>query len=437
MSRGFTQNLKSPAWVFFVLLLLLFCFRLAYGLTSEFWFEDEIQVYLIGLKFYTTGQWPFFGPDIVYTASQIPGALQGLLVGVPLHVWPVPESPAILLNLLTFLSLCFLAWYVCKIIPAIPWWFVWIWVLTCPWTLNYSTHVINPSYALTGGIFFFIAFLETVPALSGKLIRRSTSFFLMGFSLFWTMQLHMSWVLMLPYLAYAFYISVRCFKKVLNDFLFFILGSLIPLALIIPAYVQFGMVAGSGDAGASISVNWNNFSQVITLISRYLSFASYELPRFLGSNTPSRLELVTQYWPFLPFFAYVLVVGLLQPVLLFVYLFLPSKIPNPVRILTGLTILILWISFFFSVKGPSSHTFYITFPLAMVYSMYVWNEFFNRVWFRRLMAGMLISGLIVSGVLVHEHYYSRSLYKNRNLVQKAIGEKNFHILGERRVYDRN
>lgn len=99
--------------------------------------------------------------------------------------------------------------------------------------------------------------------------------------------------------------------------------------------------------------------------------------------------------------------------------------------------LILWISFFFSVKGPSSHTFYITFPLAMIYSMFVWKELFIHRWFRQMMAAMLISGILVSSALIHEHYYSRSLYKNRDVVQQAISEKDYHLLGERRSYDRN
>jgi hypothetical protein len=437
MSRSFFFLSKPFTWFFFILLLLLFAFRLVYGLTSEFWFEDEMQIYLIGLKFYCSGHWPFFGPDIVYTASQIPGALQGLLTGIPFYILPVAESPAILLNIITFLSLCFLAWYIRKILPSIPWWFVWIWVLTCPWTLNYSTHVVNPSYALVGGIFFFIAFLEAVPSLAGKLISRTTSFFLMGFSFFWVMQLHMSWVLMVPYILYVFFLSVKIHKSPAKDLLFFCLGAAIPLAIIIPTYVQYGMAAGSGDASANIRINWKNAEQIITVISRYLSFASYELPRFLGSNTPARLALVKQYWPFIPFFVYVLLIGLLQPVILFVYLFLPSKVPFQMRVLTGITMLIIWISFFFSVKGPSSHTFYITFPLAMIYSVFVWNELFPRTWFRRIMVGMLVSGIIVSGVLIHEHYSSRSLYKNRELPQKAIAEKNYHFLGERRNFDRN
>jgi len=69
---------------------VLFAFRLLFGLSSEFFFEDETQIYLIGLRHFATGHWPFFGPDVVWTKSEIPGALQGLLVGVPLSVAPIP-----------------------------------------------------------------------------------------------------------------------------------------------------------------------------------------------------------------------------------------------------------------------------------------------------------------------------------------------------------
>jgi hypothetical protein len=342
-----------------------------------------------------------------------------------------------MVNILTFGALAFLGWYIGKLLPAIPRWFVWLWVLTCPWTVYYSTTVLNPSYALVGGIFFFVAFMESIPSLAGRLINRNMSMFLMGFSLFWTIQFHMSWTLMIPYLGYSFYISVSTFRSPGKDFLFFCSGALVPLATLLPTYFQYGFIAGTGDAGANIQVNWQNVQQVITLISRYLSFASYELPRFLGPNTPARLELVKQYWPLAPFFVFLLVTGLLQPVVLFAYLFVPSGIPTPVRKLTGITMAIIWISFFFSVKGPSSHTFYITFPLAMIYSMYAWKELFRYGWFRKTMAAMIISGFLVSGAIMHEHYFSRSLYKNRALVQKAISEKNYHLLGERRSWDRN
>ena len=54
-----------------------------------------------GLRFFATGRWPYFGPDLVWTKSEIPGALQALLVGIPLKLVPVPEAPFAVLNLLS------------------------------------------------------------------------------------------------------------------------------------------------------------------------------------------------------------------------------------------------------------------------------------------------------------------------------------------------
>ena len=48
-----------------LLFLFLFAFRSLYGLfEAQWWEKDIIQTYLIGLKCFTTGAWPFFGPDL-------------------------------------------------------------------------------------------------------------------------------------------------------------------------------------------------------------------------------------------------------------------------------------------------------------------------------------------------------------------------------------
>src|SRR5512136_1940204 len=78
-----------------LVLLASFLFRLGYGLTADFWTEDERQVFLIGLRSYARGEWPFFGADVVWTHSQVPGALLGLLVGFPFRIWAIPEAPVI------------------------------------------------------------------------------------------------------------------------------------------------------------------------------------------------------------------------------------------------------------------------------------------------------------------------------------------------------
>src|SRR3954468_7591566 len=100
-----TVNPSTTSWrriaTWTVALVAIFACRLAYGLTRELFFEDQTQIFLMGLRYYTTGAWPYFGPDVVWTKSEIPGALQALLVGLPFHILAVPEAPYVVVNLLS------------------------------------------------------------------------------------------------------------------------------------------------------------------------------------------------------------------------------------------------------------------------------------------------------------------------------------------------
>src|SRR3954464_11401413 len=121
-SRG-----RVSRWQWAAALSALFVFRLLFGLSRDFFFEDQTQVFLLGLRYHATGQWPFFGPDVVWTRSEIPGALQSLLVGIPLNILPIPESPFIFVNLLSLAALAALAWYACAQLPQTPRWLIWGW----------------------------------------------------------------------------------------------------------------------------------------------------------------------------------------------------------------------------------------------------------------------------------------------------------------------
>ena len=192
-------------------LLLAFLFRFIFGLycppvTAP---DDYVQTYAIGLKAYTTYTWPYYGPDVQQPESdfktQIPGALEGLLIALPLSIWPVPESPTLFLNLLTFLSLTFLGWYFCKRLPGFSPWLILIWLYIAPWNTHYSTQVINPSYAVPGSVLFFLGFLESTSYFRLGVIPEVWANLMMGFGLAWVMQLHMSWVAMVPFLLVSIY----------------------------------------------------------------------------------------------------------------------------------------------------------------------------------------------------------------------------------------
>ena len=206
----------QPNWIVAIALLAAaFAFRLWYGLSMPFWFEDERQVYLIGLESFARGEWPYFGADVVWTGGQVPGALLGMLIRTALAVWPIPESPAILLNILSFSALACFAWYLTRRLVDVPRWLIWSALLTLTWTLNFSAHVVNPSYVLTGATAFFIGFLEGFPATRRGIVPLMPAWALMGAGLCFVMQIHMSWVLLPPYVAAAaigLLFSRNCFK---------------------------------------------------------------------------------------------------------------------------------------------------------------------------------------------------------------------------------
>ncbi|HOY31162.1 MAG TPA: hypothetical protein PKW80_04720 [Bacteroidales bacterium] len=418
------------------LLLFLFLLRLAYGLCSEFWFPDELQVYLIGLKYYATGNFPYFGPDVVYTETQIPGGLQGLLVGLPFHILNIPEAPFILLNILSFSVLCLLAVYLRKKFPEIPVWFTWVWLLTCPWTMNFSTHVLNPSYVLFGAVLFFIGFFEVVPGLGIGFIKIRLAFLMMGFALFWIFQLHMSWVLLIPFILAAFWFSFKKNKMVL---LTFIIGCLISASTLIPTLVVYGFHFGDGSASENIVFNFSNAKEIIALLFRYISFAANEIPRFIDTDGESKIRFFMDYWPAAPFIIFVILIGFLQTGYLIIAFFRrnPKSDFIWVRWLAFSAMIYTYLSFLFSVKGPSSHTFYVLFPLVMIYSFYCWEPLFRKRWFTVIMAVMLLSGIITNITLAVHNYHLKSMYKNRELPLKAIQEKDYHVLGERRSFDKN
>lgn len=422
-------------------LLLAFCFRLSFGLSSPFWANsnDEQQIYLIGLKYSSTSEWPYFGPD-VEPGVQIPGALQGLVVGLPLRMLRFPEAPFILLNLLSFASLCFFAWYSSQRLPNMPRWFIWCWLLTEPWTINLSTQVVNTSYVLPAAVIFFCAAFETYPFLRCDLIPQRWANFMMGFALLWIMQFHLSWVILLPYIALSYYFQlknpgVRAFTAIS----WFFLGALFPASLLVPTLVKFGFTSGTGNTLQMLAFNPTNLVRHINIVEgvlgRFLSFASFEIPRFIGRNTVARLAFARQHLWLLPFLVFLTLVGFLQAIVLFVMWFRKRSTERhwqAIRYFTLGTVALLYVSFLFTSKAPSSHTFYLTLPVAMLYSFYCWNEPLRKKGWRRFALAALACGIIFHIGLAMHNFSDTSLYLDRARIQRAIDERDYRLVGERR-----
>jgi hypothetical protein len=444
--------MRRTLWLF-AFLVAATAFRLAYGLSMPFWYEDERQVYLIGLKSFARGEWPMFGADVVWTEGRVPGALLGWLIRAPLELFTAPEAPFVLLNLLSVAALAFFAWYLGRRLALVPRWLIWAPIFVLPWTLNFSTHVTNPSYVLTGAIVFFVGFLEALPALSRRILAPAVAWALMGFGLMWVVQIHMSWVLLPPFVVAAFVgvaLARRTFGEAMVALAGFVAGASLPALLIVPTWVEHGLAAG--HVGGVVDFQWRGPFGIVSTAARMLSFASFEIGRFIGMDTFDRVLLFWRQPWLLPFAAVLFGVGILHPLWMAVTGFrsvqwspgasapgsiAPAREWRATRVLFAASVLLVYVSFFWSVRGPQAHAFYVMWPVAAFFAFMCWEVRASARGgrlrgFERVAVVALASSIVLHAGLALDRRPRLSLYADRDLVAAAIAEPNDRYLGDRR-----
>jgi hypothetical protein len=431
----FLNNNKSQRVAALAALIIAFAYRLGFGLSSEFWTSrDNQQIYLLGLKFYTTRWWPYFGPDVTQTI-QIPGALQGLLVGLPFFVAPIPEAPFILVSLLSFASLSFFAWYCCRRFPKLPKWLVWSWLLTLPWTLNVSTTTFNPSYVLPASIVFFVAVIELYPQTTMGLIPAAICNLLMAAAITWTMQLHLSWVLLVPYAALALYFQLR---RQFSSLFWFVVGAAVPVTLLLPTFFKYGFRGGMGNTGETVQINLHNLLAALNpvegVLPRFLSFASYEIPRFIGNNVTTRTAFLKANPWLIPFAIFLTALGIVQPIHLIWQWFANRSSRTDwkaIKYFALATVAWLCVAFLFSMKLPAAHTFYLMMPIALLYALYVWERSLVKSSWQRFAAAAIACSIIFHAGLALRNLRTTSIYADRDRLVEALEKKDFRIVGAR------
>ena len=427
----------APGTLAWVALAALFVFRLLFGLSREFFFEDETQIFLMGFRYYATGHWPYFGPDVVWTKSEIPGALQALLVGMPMKILPVPEAPFVLLNLLSTGALAAFAVFLSRRFPTVPRWLIWGWLFTIPWTLQYSTHVINPSYVLPAAIVFFIGFFEAAPAFRGGTITPPIAYAMMGAAVTWVMQIHMSWPLMLPYAAYAWFTTRgEGIRALAVRGLAFLAGALVPAACLVPTWTHFGLHAGSGGTLNNIHVHVVNPSELLTTLARFLSFASLEINRFIGTDGAKRVAFFERHLWLLPLAAIAWAAGILQPVWMALEWVRRRNGPpmwHAVRRLGAASVVLVYASYWFVMEPPQAHAFYVLAPVAFFFAAWCWS-FVDSPRMRRVAGAVLAVNVAFHVGLAIAQAPEKSLYKNRPPVAAAVRLKQPEMFAHRRPF---
>ena len=420
-------------------MVTLFILRVYYGLSFELTNPDSVQTYLLGLKFFTTGKWPFFGPDVVHTDTQIAGPLQALVVGVPLFLTREPEAPLIVLNVFSFAALVVFGIYLARRFPLVPAWITCAWLLTCPWTLYYSTHVYNPSYLLPLTCCFFVGFFELMPSLTGNLVPPGVSFFLLGFSLAASSHFHLSWPLLVPFGLIA--VLARAGERLLtpSQIGWLLVGAAVPLALLVPTVVKYGFASLFEALGSNMNVSSGNVVASVQIVPHFLSFASFEL-RFLGFRPEVEMQLLRESPWLIPFTVAFGILGLLQSLVMLAVLFRPTLLGlegdpcRGIRWVVGGTLGLIWLAFWFTSRPPISRHYFILCPVAFLTGYLAFGSLVKAPRAKRWAVGVLAAGAIFHVGLAAWRLRTDPWARRRSTVVRAIQQRDYRILDERRPH---
>jgi hypothetical protein len=257
----------------------------------------------------------------------------------------------------------------------------------------------------------------------------------MGFALFAAMQFHFSYVYLVPLAAFSLLAQGWRTRGPQSLFHFF-LGALPPLALVLPTYLKYGPGTNNVASGFASLFDWDNFQAFGTILARFLSLACYEMPRFLGLTAATRVEFLKDHPLLLVPGACLWIVGLLQPLFLLACWFLSSK-GRPqwkeVKWLTLAVLLMVEASFWFTIKKPFSHIYFILLPFVALYASQCWSFFGDRRWTRVLTGTLVVFSLIFHLLYAPVFEPQFSVYPQREKVARAIQEKDYRVLGERRA----
>jgi len=220
----------------------------------------------------------------------------------------------------------------------------------------------------------------------------------------------------------------------------FLFGAILTGSLLVPTFVKYGFANGLGDTNRTVQFNsgnlWGSFNIVEGILGRFLAFGSFELPRLIGHDTATRLTFLKENPWLIPIVAFLTLVGILQSIAMLVLWFRKNHSQpdwKAVKYFALATVVLLYVSFLFSMKPPLSRSFYVVFPVAMLYSLYCWNEFLKKPAWRKF-AALFIACAIVFEVGLAVNNYSRvSLYVERSKIVEAIKTRNYHLVGERRA----
>jgi len=287
---------------------------------------------------------------------------------------------------------------------------------------------------LAPAILFFVSVFEILPFYKEKIFSINLSFFIMGFTLGWILQIHMSWVLLPFYIILSLYVLLKTKKRrsILFGILFFSLGFIVIMSTFIPTVIKYGLITGGTES--NIVVNFSNLMN-IDVLTRFIAFSTFEARYFIpGGWIGTKALLLNNLWA-APFIILLFLIGISQTIYYIVYFF--KKSPHAgfryVKLFTIASILLVFISYLFVVRDVASHTFYILLPISFWFSFYCLEPLFKKLIWKRLAVLLLFSGFLYHIALAKEYYPTNSLQSKKSKIEQALKYKDSRLFAYRRV----
>jgi len=424
----------KPSYPLITLLVFtLLIFRIMLGIWTNFAHEDYIQIYLLGLENAYSGLWSYWGPEIVWSQTRLPGAMQGLLAGLPLRVTGSAYAPIIFSNLISAAGLILMAFYSKKRFPRLSIEFLLILFLLLPFCLFNGTVLLNTAYLILSGAVLFIAVAELFLYREELIFKDPSYYFLgMGMALLFTYQLHLTWVMFLPFIFVLLYFEWKRKEISLGKLLLYLgLGMMLTGVTLIPTIWTYASEMFMNSEG-NLTFQPERFGRIFDLLARYFSMAIFDITQDFDV-----IDLAMKKSLLVKSLVWVLkAVSILHFILLALYLFRlrKSTVVQKTLLLFLLTLIMSLCLFVLGNKHLSARTYILLYPIPVWLSLYVYQELFQYDWVKKTVLtclGLVFLTFTSIGLMNRGDIYSFE-YKIDD-IEKAMQERNPGAFSERRA----
>lgn len=412
--------MKPKSILILLLVLILVVFRTFLGIQINFSHEDYEQIYLMGLENALSAEWSYWGPDVVWSKTRLAGALQGLLIGLPLKLFRHAYAPIVFSNLITASGLLLLSVYAKKRFPKLSITFLILLLFLLPFYLFHGVVLLNTAYLILSGSVLFISVFELFIYRDNLLLKSVYYYYVaIGAAMLFTYQLHLTWIMFLPFVAVLLYLEAKNKRtNWLLCFLAFTVGCCITGITLLPTIINYYDVIYSNAEG-NLTFKGERFLQIFDVFIRYMSFSTLDVTynHNVYKNASDQSPLV--------FFLLraIKVLGICHFIFLVLSYFKVRKNKSfqKIFLLFCLTLIMATFLYILSNKHLSLRTYVLLYPIPLWMSFYAYEYWVQKKWISRIFYGsFVVIAIAYTGVTYYNFNGPYSFYSVEKKIKSAL-----------------